>query len=58
MNHAVLLDDKKMIGQRIHYTHENPARTQIVSHAKDYLWDSALDSSGKEGYIDVVIIVK
>lgn len=41
-NHAVLLDNNILYDQRINYTHDNPVRAQIVFHAEDYLWSSAL----------------
>ena len=52
-NHAVLLENKEMIDQRINYTHENPVRALIVSEPHDYLLSSARDYSGEKGYVNV-----
>jgi REP element-mobilizing transposase RayT len=55
-NHAVLLDNNTLYDQRINYTHENPVRAQIVFHAEDYLWSSAIDYSGEKGYVNIVMV--
>ena len=52
-NHAVLLDNKEMIDQRINYTHENPVKALIVSEPQDYLFSSARDYAGEKGYVTV-----
>ena len=52
-NHAVLLDNKEMIDQRINYTHENPVRALIVAEPHDYLFSSARDYAGEKGYVNV-----
>ena len=52
-NHAILLDNPKMIDQRIHYTHENPVRAMLVSKAEDYLYSSARDYAGEKGFVHV-----
>ena len=54
-NHAVLLDNNKMIDQRINYTHENPVKALIVSEPHEYLFSSARDYAGEKGYVDVII---
>lgn len=56
-NHAVLLDTNEKIDQRINYTHENPVRAMIVSNAVDFLFSSARDYAGEEGYVEVQIEV-
>lgn len=56
-NHAILLDDNKKIEQRINYTHENPVRALIVSEPQEYLFSSARDYAGENGYVKVEIIV-
>jgi REP element-mobilizing transposase RayT len=40
-NHAVELDDNKMIESRINYIHQNPVRAGIVENEFDYLYSSA-----------------
>ena len=52
-NHAVLLDNKEMIDQRINYTHENPVRAFIVAEPHEYLFSSARDYAGEKGYVNV-----
>jgi len=52
-NHAILLDDKFKIEQRINYTHENPVRAMIVAECPEYLFSSARDYSGDKGLVEV-----
>ncbi|WP_321286502.1 transposase [uncultured Sunxiuqinia sp.] len=52
-NHAILLDNTRLIEQRINYTHENPVRAMIVSRAEDYLYSSARDYAGEKGFVNV-----
>jgi len=52
-NHAVLLDNTKMIDQRTNYIHENPVRALIVSEPHEYLFSSARDYAGEKGYVHV-----
>ncbi|WP_346854724.1 transposase [uncultured Draconibacterium sp.] len=56
-NHAVLLDSSEKIVQRINYTHENPVRTLIVAHPHEYLFSSAIDYAGEQGFVDVQLEV-
>jgi len=55
-NHAVLLDDNQKIEQRINYTHQNPVRALIVSKPHEYLFSSARDYAGENGYVQVNIV--
>jgi len=55
-NHAVELDTNKLINQRINYTHDNPVRAMIVGKQEDYLFSSARDYSGENGYVAVTIV--
>ena len=55
-NHAVLLDTNEKIDQRINYTHENPVKALFVAQSHEYLFSSARDYSGEEGYVKVEII--
>jgi REP element-mobilizing transposase RayT len=52
-NHAVLLHTNEMIEQRINYIHENPVRALIVGNAYEYLFSSARDFAGEQGYVEV-----
>ncbi|MFV0269336.1 MAG: transposase, partial [Draconibacterium sp.] len=52
-NHAVLLDNTKMIDQRINYVLKNPVRALIVSEPHEYLFSSARDYAGEKGYVNV-----
>lgn len=56
-NHAVLLDDNQKIEQRINYTHENPVRALIVRQPHEYLFSSARNYAGENGYVKVEIVV-
>ena len=55
-NHAVELDTNKLINQRINYTHDNPVRAMIVGKQEDYLFSSARDYLGENGYVAVTIV--
>lgn len=55
-NHAIELDTNKLIDQRLYYTHDNPVRTMIVGKQEDYLFSSARDYSGENGYVTVTLI--
>ena len=37
---ARLLLTEKMLMQRVHYTHQNPARANLVKQAEEYRWSS------------------
>ena len=50
-NHAVLLDSNEKIDQRINYTHLNPVKAMIVAEPCEYLFSSARDYAGEEGYV-------
>ena len=52
-NHAILLDNNKMLEQRINYTHNNPVRAMIVQEPHEYLFSSARDYAGVKGYVPV-----
>jgi len=54
-NHAVLLDNTTIIEQRINYTHENPVRALIVAEPHEYLFSSARDYAGEQGYVNVQV---
>jgi len=55
-NHPVCLEGRAdWFRQRIEYTHQNPVRQMIVSHAADYLFSSAGDYEGRQGLVKVKI---
>ncbi|KOH45031.1 REP-associated tyrosine transposase [Sunxiuqinia dokdonensis] len=56
-NHAILLDNTRLIEQRINYTHENPVRALIVFKAEDYLYSSARDYAGEKGIVNVQMML-
>jgi REP-associated tyrosine transposase len=56
-NHAILLDNTRLIEQRINYTHENRVRAMIVSQAEDYLYSSARDYAGEKGFVNVQTVL-
>ena len=44
-----------MIDQRINYTHENPVRAHIVAETHEYLFSSARDYAGENGYVKIQV---
>ena len=55
-NHAIELDDVKMIDQRIEYIHLNPVKSGIVLNAEDYLYSSARNYTGLENMMEIDMI--
>jgi REP element-mobilizing transposase RayT len=55
-NHAILLDDNKMMDQRLDYIHNNPVEAGIVDEPKHYVFSSARDYAGVKGLIEVEFI--
>ena len=51
--HAVQLDSKEMIDQKIDYVHQNPVRALIVDQAEDYLFSSARNYASLVGMIKI-----
>lgn len=47
----ILLNDYCM--QKLNYIHENPVRAEIVDHAEDYRYSSAMDYAGRRGLLEV-----
>lgn len=56
-NHAIQLDNSKLIDQKINYTHENPVRAMIVGRQEDYLYSSARDFSGEKGLVNIQVVL-
>ena len=44
---ARLLLTEKMLMQRVHYTHQNPVRANLVKYAEEYRWSSIRCWTGK-----------
>jgi REP element-mobilizing transposase RayT len=42
--------------QKLNYIHENPVKAEIVNHAEDYRYSSAVDYAGGKGLLDIVVI--
>lgn len=43
------------IRQKIHYTHYNPVRAEIVAEPQHYLYSSAVDYMGGKGIVEVIV---
>jgi len=56
-NHAIQLDNTKLIEQKINYTHDNPVRALIVGKQEDYLYSSARDYAGEKGLVNVQTVL-
>ncbi len=57
-NHAVIMENKTMILQRLNYIHQNPVRQMIVANEADYIFSSAHDYiGGKQGLVQVILAV-
>jgi putative transposase len=55
-NHAILLDNNKMMQQRLDYLHYNPVEAGIVDEPEQYVFSSARDYAGQKGLLDVEFI--
>jgi len=55
-NHAVELDDLKMIDQRIDYIHMNPVKSGIVLKPEEYVYSSAKNYAGMESVMEIDMI--
>jgi len=42
--------------QKLNYIHENPVKAMLVHNAKDYVFSSAVDYTGGDGLVEVVLI--
>lgn len=52
-NHPILLDNNKMIEQRLDYLHNNPVEQGIVFNSFDYYYSSAIDYIGETGLLEI-----
>ena len=57
-NHPILLDNAKMLEQRITYLHENPVRAGFVELPESWKYSSAVDyyTKDKKGLLEIVSV--
>jgi putative transposase len=55
-NHPILLDNNKIMDQKLDYIHFNPVEAGFVDEPEDYLYSSARDYAGIKGLIDISFI--
>jgi putative transposase len=55
-NHPILLLNREMYNQRIHYLHENPERAGFVKHPIDWKYSSAIDyyTEKEKGLLELI----
>ncbi|MFO7867913.1 MAG: hypothetical protein R6U95_01275 [Bacteroidales bacterium] len=47
-----------MVFDKSHYIHNNPVEEGIVFRPEEYLYSSARDYTGKNGYVNDIIIIR
>lgn len=52
-NHAISLEKREWIEQRLNYIHQNPVRQMIVSNCEEYVFSSAIDYADGKGLVNV-----
>ena len=52
-NHAISLEKREWIEQRLNYVHQNPVRQMIVSNCEEYIFSSAIDYADGKGLVNV-----
>ncbi len=57
-NKPIELWSKKVIDEKISYTHNNPVEEGLVYKPEEYLYSSARDYAGETGYLENVIVVR
>jgi len=55
-NHPIELFDAKILHQKLDYLHNNPVEAGIVEKPEDYLYNSARNYYGLQGFIDILLI--
>jgi putative transposase len=55
-NHPILLDNNKMMQQRLDNVHTNPVEAGIVDEPEHYVFSSARDYAGRKGMIEIIFI--
>ncbi len=55
-NHAICLEKKEWLEQRLNYIHQNPVRQMIVEHPEEYIFSSAVDYADGKGLVNITRI--
>jgi REP element-mobilizing transposase RayT len=55
-NEAKEIHSNKFLEQKLEYIHDNPVKAEIVENDYEYLYSSAINYTGKQGLLDVVLI--
>jgi len=55
-NKPIELWSNDVIDQKIDYIHQNPVEEGLVFKAEDYVYSSAIDYSGEDGLLEVIVI--
>ena len=55
-NHPILLDTNELLEQRLNYVHDNPVEAGFVSEPGDWLWSSARQYEGEQGFLEIQFI--
>jgi putative transposase len=53
-NHPILIQDAKMLAQKLDYLHNNPVEAGFVDESWEYTYSSAKDYAGKIGLLDII----
>ena len=56
MTNPIELESPKWINQKLEYIHMNPVQNGLVNKAEDYLYSSAGNYLGQEGFIDLELL--
>ncbi len=55
-NKPIELWSNDVIDQKIDYIHQNPVEEGLVFKVEDYVYSSAIDYSGEDGLLEVIVI--
>src|SRR5680860_449048 len=55
-NKPIELWSNAVIDQKITYLHQNPVEEGLVFKAEDYVYSSAIDYSGENGMLDIIVV--
>jgi hypothetical protein len=55
-NKPIELWSNGVIDQKIDYIHNNPVEEGLVFKTEDYVYSSAIDYSGENGMIDIIVL--
>jgi putative transposase len=53
-NQPILIQDAKMLAQKLDYLHNNPVEAGFVDESWEYTYSSAKDYAGKIGILDII----